>query len=172
MQAYEEHVVHASPAAPATRASSTLHRKRSSSTLDYYFSILPGVVSGHAAQRFFNIAVEDRSPRCSRSSFWNARTFTSAYAPILDPDRAHLVAYNVTMYERDLALRLGIPIYGADPELALLGTKSGGREVFASARVSYPIGGQDLRSLGDLLNALGEIREEEARPDAGDCQTE
>ena len=33
------------------------------STLDYYFSILPGVVSGHAAQRFFNIAVEDRSSR-------------------------------------------------------------------------------------------------------------
>ena len=130
------------------------------STLDYYFSILPGVVSGHAAQRFFNIAVEDRSPRpLTVKLLERPHVYERIRSLILDPDRAHLVAYNVTTYERDLALRLGIPIYGADPELALLGTKSGGREVFASARVSYPIGGEDLRSLGDLLNALGEMRE-------------
>jgi hypothetical protein len=130
------------------------------STLDYYFSILPGVVSGHAAQRFFNIAVEDRSPRpLTVKLLERPHVYERIRSLILDPDRAHLVAYNVTTYERDLALRLGIPIYGADPELALLGTKSGGRKVFASARVSYPIGGEDLRSLDDLLNALGEMRQ-------------
>jgi hypothetical protein len=130
------------------------------STLDYYLSILPGVVSSHAAQRFFNIAVEDRSPRPLTVKLLERPYICERIRSlIVDPDRAHLVAFNVTMYERDLALRLGIPIYGADPELALLGTKSGGREVFASTGASYPIGRENLRSLDDLLNALGEMRD-------------
>jgi hypothetical protein len=130
------------------------------STLDYYFSILPGVVSSHAAQRFFNIAVEDRSPRpLTVKLLERPHVYQRIRSLILDPDRAHLVANNVTRYERDLALRLGVPIYGADPELAPLGTKSGGREVFASAGVAYPTGSEHLRSLADLLNALGEMRE-------------
>jgi hypothetical protein len=57
------------------------------------------------------------------------------------------------------ALRLGIPIYGADPKLSALGTKSGAREVFDSAGVSHPIGRGDLRSLDDLLIALEQMRE-------------
>jgi hypothetical protein len=89
------------------------------STLDYYLSILPGVVSSHAAQRFFNIAVEDRSPRpLTVKLLERPHVCERIRSLILDPDRAHLVAYNVTRYERDLALRLGIPIYGADPEFA------------------------------------------------------
>jgi hypothetical protein len=129
-------------------------------TLDYYFSILPGVVSNHAVQRFFNIAVEDRSPRpLTVKILERPHVCQRIRSLILDPDRAHLVAYNVTPYERDLALRLGIPIYGADPALSGLGTKSGAREVFDSAGVSYPIGRENLRSLDDLLTALGQIRE-------------
>jgi PGM1 C-terminal domain len=129
-------------------------------TLDYYFSILPGVVNNHAVQRFFNIAVEDRSPRpLTVKLLERPHVYERIRSLILDPDRAHLVAYNVTPYERDLALRLGIPIYGADPELSVLGTKSGAREVFDSAGVSYPIGRGNLRSLDDLLTALGQMRE-------------
>ncbi len=130
------------------------------STLDYYFSMLSGVVSNHAAARFFNIAVEDRSPRpLTVKLLERPHVCEDIRSLILDPDRAHLVAYNVTTYERDLALRLGIPIYGADPELSPLGTKTGGREVFADVGVSYPIGSENLRSLDDVLSALGEMRE-------------
>ena len=130
------------------------------STLDYYFSILPGVVSNHAAARFFNIAVEDRSPRpLTVKLLERPHVYERIRSLILDPDRAHLVAYNVTTLERDLALRLGIPIYGADPELSLLGTKTGSREVFAGVGVSYPIGSENLRSLDDVLNALGGMLE-------------
>ena len=42
------------------------------------------------------------------------------------------------MYERDLALRLGIPLYGSDPSLFHLGSKTGSREMFAQAGVAYP----------------------------------
>jgi hypothetical protein len=130
------------------------------STLDYYLSILPGVVNSHAAQRFFNIAVEDRSPRpLTIKLLERPHVCERIRSLIIDPDRAHLVAFNVTMYERDLTLRLGIPIYGANPETAPLGTKSGGREVFASTGVSHPIGRENLRSRDDLLNALREMRD-------------
>ncbi len=131
------------------------------STLDYYFSILPGVVSNHAAARFFNIAVEDRSPRpLSVKLLERPLIYERIRSLILDPDRAHLVAYNGTTYERDLALRLGIPIYGADPTHSLLGTKTGSREIFAKVGVSYPIGSENLRSLDDVVNALREMCEE------------
>jgi len=131
------------------------------STLDYYLSILPGVVSSHAAQRFFNIALEDRSPRpLTIKLLERPHVYERIRSLILDPDRAHLVTYNVTKYERDLALRLGIPLYGADPQYSLLGTKSGSRELFGSAGVSHPIGRENLRSLDDLLNALVEMRDE------------
>ena len=68
--------------------------------------------------------------------------------PSIDPDARRV----------RVATRTRIPIYGADPELARLGTKSGGRGVFASAGVTYPIGAENLRSLDDLLQALGEMR--------------
>jgi hypothetical protein len=162
MQAYEERMLFMLLLLRQPRARLVYATSQSilPSTLDYYLSILPGVVSSHAAQRFFNIAVEDRSPRPLTVKLLERPYICERIrALILDPDRAHLVAFNVTMYERDLALRLGIPIYGADPELARLGTKSGGREVFASTGVSHPIGRENLRSLDDLLNALGEMRE-------------
>ena len=131
------------------------------STLDYYFSLLPGVVSNHAAARFFNIAVEDRSPRpLTVKLLERPLAYERIRSLILDPDRAHLVAYNVTSYERDLALRLGIPIYGADPKHSMLGTKTGSREIFAKAGVSYPFGSENLRSLGDVLHALGAMCQE------------
>ena len=68
MQAYEERMLFMlllrQPRAPRLRDITN----DLTSTLDYYFSILPGVVSSHASQRFFNIAVEDRRHARSRSS--------------------------------------------------------------------------------------------------------
>ena len=32
-------------------------------TLDYYLSIMPGVITSHALERFFNVTPEDRTPR-------------------------------------------------------------------------------------------------------------
>ena len=55
---------------------------------------------------------------------------------IIDPERAHLVPFNTTELERDLALRLGIPMYGADPKHFHLGTKSGCRQLFAEGKAS------------------------------------
>ena len=55
--------------------------------------------------------------------------------------------YNTTALERDLALTLGIPMYGADPRLWPLGTKSGCRQIFAQEGVRHPLGFEDLHDV-------------------------
>ena len=54
---------------------------------------------------------------------------------IPNPQRSHLVPYNTTELERDVSLCLGIPMYGADPRLAPLGSKTGCRRLFAEVGV-------------------------------------
>src|SRR4029078_3387702 len=56
------------------------------------------------------------------------------------PDRAPVVPSNTTEMERELALKLGIPMYGADPKTFHLGTKSGARKIFGEEGGSYALG--------------------------------
>jgi hypothetical protein len=55
-------------------------------------------------------------------------------------------------------------MYGADPRLFPLGTKSGCRRLFAQAGVRHPAGREDLHSREDLVGALVALRAE--RPGA------
>jgi hypothetical protein len=87
----------------------------------------------------------------------------------LIPDRAlcHLVPYATTAEDRDVALALGIPIYGADPRLVALGTKTGCRQVFADEGVRHPLGFEDLRTVDDVVDALARLHA--ARPDVSEA---
>jgi PGM1 C-terminal domain len=64
--------------------------------------------------------------------------------------------------ERDLALTLGVPLYGTDPRLLALGTKTGCRRLFAETGVRHPLGYEDLKTREDVVNALATMRS--ARP--------
>lgn len=75
-----------------------------------------------------------------------------------DRRRSHLIPYNTTERERDVALALGIPMYGADPRLFPLGTKTGCRRLFAEEGVQHPLGYEDLHSMTDVLDALTRLR--------------
>jgi len=76
----------------------------------------------------------------------------------MDPDRAHLVPFNTTNREKELALRLGIPMYGADPKFFPMGTKSGCRKIFTEENVPHPLGHEDIGSEEELLNAVTQMR--------------
>ena len=56
-------------------------------------------------------------------------------------------------------------MYGADPRLFPLGTKTGCRRLFARAGVRYPAGREDLHSRDDLVDAVLGLRAE--RPASG-----
>jgi hypothetical protein len=79
-------------------------------------------------------------------------------ATIFDPEAAHLTVFNSTALERTLAVRLGIPLYGNDPKLNYLGTKSGSRELFREAGVPLPDGFERLRDGDDIYEALTELK--------------
>ncbi len=79
---------------------------------------------------------------------------------------SHLVPYNTTELKRDIAVALGIPMYGADPRLVHLGTKTGCRRLFAEEGVRHPLGQEELHSLDDIADAVASMRRQ--RPTLAD----
>src|SRR5437667_3392944 len=127
--------------------------------IDYYLDLLPGVIPSHARPRLFLIAPLDGSARpLSDKLLDRPRLIERIRSLIMDPDRAHLVPFNTTNREKELALRLGIPMYGADPKFFPLGTKSGCREIFMEENVPHPLGVENLSSKEELIEAIGQMR--------------
>jgi hypothetical protein len=131
----------------------------SPNVIDYYLDLLPGVIPAHARKRLFLPTPMDGTPRpLSEKLLERPRLMEEIRSLIPNADRAHLVPYNTTETERDLALELGIPMYGADPRHFPLGTKSGCRRLFAEEGVPHPIGFEDLESIDQVVDALARMR--------------
>jgi hypothetical protein len=129
------------------------------SIIDYYLGLLPGVIPSHARQRLFLISPLDLSVRpLSDKLLERPRLMERIRSLIMDPDRAHLVPFNTTNREKELALRLGIPMYGADPKFFPLGTKSGCRKIFMEENVPHPLGVENLGSKEELIEAIAQMR--------------
>src|SRR6201993_2309486 len=129
------------------------------SIIDYYLALLPGVIPSHARQRLFLISPLDRSVRpLSDKLLERPRLIERIRSLIMDPDRAHLVPFNTTNREKELALRLGIPMYGADPKFFPLGTKSGCRRIFSEEDLPHPLGRENIGSKEELFNAIVDMR--------------
>lgn len=127
--------------------------------VDYYLDLLPGVFAGHARKRLFLLSPLDGSCQpLSMKLLERPRLLEQIRSLIIDPERAHLVPYNTTDMERDLAVKLGIPMYGADPKTFHFGTKSGARKIFGEEGVSYPLGIENLHSPEDLVDAIITMR--------------
>ena len=128
------------------------------SIVEYYLGLLPGVIASHARHRLLLVTPQDGSPfPLSVKLLKRPRLIEKIRSLIKNPDRAHLLPFNTTRYERDLALRLGIPMYAADPKFLHLGTKSGGRKLFSEAGVIHPLGLENLHSMDDIVEAVLEI---------------
>jgi hypothetical protein len=136
----------------------------SEAVIDYYLGLLPGVIPGHARRRLTMISLDDASTApLSAKLLSRPRVLREIGALVPHRSRSHLIPYNTTSLERDVALSLGIPMYGADPRLADLGSKSGCRRMFEQLGVPCPVGAEDLRTLDDLVDALQRMRRR--RPD-------
>ena len=133
------------------------------SVIEYYLDLLPGVIRSHAMRRLTLLSPYDDSIRpLSLKLLERPRLLERIAAGIADKERAHLVCYNTTYLERNLALRLGIPLYGADPRHFSFGTKTGCRQLFARAGISHPLGFENLGSIEEAIAAL--VKMQAARP--------
>ena len=131
--------------------------------VDYYLSLLPPRLRRDARSRLTLVALGDRSTRpLSRKLLDRRDVLERIRRSIVDRNPCHLVPYNTTALERDVALELGIPMYGADPCHVYLGTKSGCRELFAQAGVPHPLGVEGIKSAEEAVQAIAQLRA--ARP--------
>ena len=114
--------------------------------VEYYLALLTGVIPSHARRRLHFVAAYDGSARpLSTKLLERPRILQRIRELIPDPALCHLVPYATTTRERDLALTLGIPMYGADPRFFPLGTKTGCRRLFAEEGVAHPLGHEGLQ---------------------------
>jgi hypothetical protein len=132
--------------------------------IEYYLALLPGIIPSHARDRLSMVSIDDASPRPLTEKLLERPALMRRVAGLIpDLTRSHLVPYNTTELERDLALALGIPMYGADPRLFRLGTKSGSRRLFEEEGVRHPLGVENLRTENEVVDAI--VRMRQARPD-------
>lgn len=129
------------------------------SIVDYYLALLPGVIPGQARARLHMVATHDGSARSLVEKLLERpRVLAEIRALIPDVTRSHVVPYTTSALERDLALSLGIPLFGADPAHLPFGTKTGCRRLFAEAGVAHPLGYEDVRDVGGVVDALARMR--------------
>ncbi len=127
--------------------------------VEYYLALLPDVIPSQARARLTLVSVGDGTARpLSQKLLERPRLLRRIAALIPDTSRSHLIPYNTTELERDIAVVLGIPMYGADPRLVHLGTKTGCRRLFADTGVRHPLGCEDLRNLDELADAVISMR--------------
>ena len=133
--------------------------------VDYYLSFLPDPV--HARRRLELVAVGDPAPRPLTAKLLDRPDVVARVRALADdPAGAYVLPFNVTPLEGRLSDELELPVYGAAPDLAVLGSKSGSRRVARRAGVAVLPGREDLRSVEQVAAAIDDLARRDPRPDA------
>ena len=128
--------------------------------VDYYLHLIPSITPSHARKRLFFISPQDAYPQpLTNKLLSRPRLIQEIRSLIPDMERAHMVPFNTTDLERELAVKLGIPMYAADPRFFAFGTKSGCRKIFAEENIPHPLGAENLKNSKDLVEAIREMRQ-------------
>lgn len=144
---------------PRTRVIYLTSMRIAEPIIDYYLHLLPGIPAQHARRRLTLISCDDASPApLTEKLLARPRVLQRIREAIPDPATAHMTCFTVTEQERALGLALDLPIYGCDPSLYHLGTKSGSRKLFRQAGLDLPAGREDLSDAGDVTVALTELK--------------
>ena len=146
---------------PSTRLVYVTSEQVLPNVVDYYLNLLPGVIASHARRRLFLVPALDGTLRpLTQKLLERPRLISRLKSLVIDPDRAYIIPFNTTHLERELAVKMGVPILGADPRFGPLGTKSGCRRLFAEEGVPHPAGFEDLETMSDVTAAIAKLRAE------------
>ncbi len=128
--------------------------------LDYMLSLVGGISHAHIKRRLCVLPLYDSSLLpLSRKLLARPRVL-ERMRQFARPGCGLLTSFTVTEAERDLAVAIGLPLYGVDPALSWLGTKSGSRWAFRKAGVPLLPGAEDLRSEKDVVQSIAALWEE------------
>ncbi len=125
--------------------------------LDYYLQLTPGL-DDTVWSRLIPVSMGDPSPRPLTQKILERPLLIERLRRLITtPDHVVVLPFVTTELEARLALELDAPIYGPNPSLRHLGTKTGSRSVFAAVGVPHAAGVEGLRTESDLLDALEHI---------------
>ena len=130
--------------------------------LDEYVRLLPEDVYDSLDERCLLLDVGDASARPLSLKFLERPDLLERVRDFVGDMPAMIEAWNVTELERDLALAIDVPLFGSEPELWPLATKSGCRRLFKELDVPCCDGAEDLRSLRELVGAIVDLHERRA----------
>ncbi len=126
--------------------------------IDYYLQNLPGIPYSHAKKRLKLFTTYDGSELpLAQKILDRPRLLKRIKNEIKEFKTAHLATFVTTPLERELAVKLDIALYGTDPDLNDLGTKSGSREIFKTVGVKCPEGFEDISTKSELVRGALEL---------------
>ena len=128
--------------------------------IDYYLHLLPGITGFHASERLTLLSCYDTSTTSlTKKILDRPRLIQKIKQCIPDQQQAHMACFNTTGLEQTLSVQLGIPIYGCNPALNYLGTKSGCRRFFLTTGVNMPPGAENLKTYEELIHAVAGLKD-------------
>ena len=130
-----------------------------SSIIDYYVHMLPGITGYHARQRLTILSCYDASRKSLTEKILQRPRLIKRIRDLIKfPEMTHMACFNVTAHEKKLAITLDIPIYGCDPQLLYLGTKTGSRMIFKQIGIPVPAGIENVQNEKEIASALTELK--------------
>lgn len=127
--------------------------------IDYYLHLLPGITGQHAQKRLHLISCYDNSAKSLTEKILERPRIIERIKNSIPVNHiAHMACFNVTNLERTLAVQLGLPVYGCDPDLLDLGNKSNSRKIFKQCGLSAPAGYEDLYTEKEIADALIKLK--------------
>lgn len=126
---------------------------------DYYLQLLPGVPFSHARDRLLMVSTYDASLKPLTEKVLDRPRLIERIRQALRPGQSYMTCFNSTFLERDLALQLGVPLWGLDPDFLYWGTKSGSRTIFQECDVPHPDGSDLVHNADDLAVVTAELWE-------------
>jgi hypothetical protein len=127
--------------------------------VDYWFGLVPELDTPEARCRLHLLSpVDGRLRPLTEKILARARFVERIREAIVNPDRSLMLPFATTPLEVELAVRLGIPVYGPEPTLARFGTKGGSRRLFAEEGIPHPPGVEGVWSVGEVVTAIQAIR--------------
>ena len=128
--------------------------------VDYMLSLISGIPNEHMRRRLTVISLYDNTLLPLTQKILQRPRLIERIRHLIRSECGMMTCFTVTAAERSLAVALGIPLYGVDPDLCWLGTKSGSRWAFRKAGVPLLPGAEDLKSATDLVEAIDSLWEE------------
>ena len=144
---------------PRTRLIYVTSQPLHPNVVDYYLQLLPGVPFSHARDRLLLLSTYDSSLKSLTEKILERPRLVERIRQALNPGRSYMTCFNSTKAERSLAMQLGVPLLGLDPDLLYWGTKAGSRQIFTESKVPHPIGSELVYSIEDLASMTAEVWE-------------